>query len=173
MIRVLDIFISLVGLILFLPVLTIVYVICWFDTGYPIFAQRRLGQNESIFTIYKFRTMCMQAESLPTHDSDKTWITSLGGFLRRTKLDELPQLVNVLLGQMSLVGPRPGLPDHEALILARREFGIYDVRPGITGPAQIEGINMSRPVELARRDMEWLENVSVSRYFGYLLKTLF
>ena len=171
MIRFFDLFFSLVGLVITSPLLIVIYLLCWMDTGSPIFTQRRVGRFEKVFIIYKFRTMTLQARSLPTHNSDKAWVTLLGGFLRRAKLDELPQLFNVLVGEMSLVGPRPGLPDHLELTSARRKLDIFSIRPGITGPAQNDGIDMSQPEALALRDAEWHRNMTLSSYFKYLFKT--
>ena len=109
--------------------------------------------------------------SVGTHDVDSTAITSLGKVLRRTKLDELPQLFNVALGQMSLVGPRPCLPTQTELISERRKRGVFKVRPGITGLAQISGVDMSTPRKLARYEAIMIDNMSLKSYFYYIAAT--
>ena len=109
MIRLLDLFFSFFGLLFTMPFLVILYIIGLFDTGSPIFRQERVGRNKKPFTLIKFRTMSVNTASVASHLASSASITPLGNFLRKTKLDELPQLWNVLKGEMSLVGPRPGL----------------------------------------------------------------
>jgi O-antigen biosynthesis protein WbqP len=109
---------------------------------------------------------------VPTHMVSKNAITPLGALLRRTKLDELPQIWNVLRGEMSFVGPRPGLPNQFELIQARVAFGVYSVRPGITGLAQINTIDMSTPELLAETDAQMLRELSLVNYFKYLIRTV-
>jgi len=110
--------------------------------------------------------------SVATHLADASAITPLGHFLRRTKLDELPQLWNVLKGEMSLVGPRPCLYNQTELIAERAVRGVFEVRPGITGLAQIQGIDMSIPKRLAETDAEMLREMNLSAYFKYIFLTL-
>jgi lipopolysaccharide/colanic/teichoic acid biosynthesis glycosyltransferase len=110
--------------------------------------------------------------SLATHLASSHTITPLGRFLRRTKLDELPQLWNVLKGEMSLVGPRPGLPNQPELTVAREKLGIFKVRPGITGLPQINGIDMSTPELLAQTDARMIAEMSVCNYFKYIFLTV-
>ncbi|MFO3797695.1 MAG: sugar transferase [Anaerolineales bacterium] len=124
--------------------------------GPGIFRQLRVGRNQTIFTCYKFRTMDVSTPSLGTHEVSASMVTPLGAWLRKTKLDELPQIVNILLNQMSLIGPRPCLPVQEALISERRLAGIFEVKPGITGLAQVKGIDMSEPVRLAQMDQQYI-----------------
>jgi len=119
MIRIIDFLASFFGLMLLLPVIFILYLIGLFDTGSPIFKQKRVGKNQKPFTLYKFRTMNISTKSVATHLADKSDVTKFGSFLRKTKLDELPQLMNVLKGDMSLVGPRPCLYNQEELISER------------------------------------------------------
>jgi len=171
MIRTLDIFFSLVGLILGLPFLLIIFIMGLFDTGYPIFRQERVGRNMKSFTLVKFRTMSNDTASVASHLACSASITPLGSFLRKTKLDELPQLWNVLKGEMSLVGPRPNLFNQEELINSRNELGVYDVRPGITGLSQIKDIDMSTPALLAKTDAEMISTMSVANYFKYIFLT--
>ena len=124
--------------------------------GPGIFRQRRVGKNEREFTCYKFRTMLISTPQVGTHDAPVASVTPFGGFLRKTKLDELPQVLNIFANQMSLVGPRPCLPVQTALIEARRARGVYEIVPGITGLAQINGIDMSDPERLAECDERYV-----------------
>lgn len=127
--------------------------------------------NKKSFTLLKFRTMRPGTESVATHLVDKSAVTTFGQFMRNTKLDELPQLWNVLVGQMSLVGPRPSLCNQLKVIAAREKLGIYRVRPGITGLAQIRGIDMSTPELLAKTDKEMLDSFDAYHYCRYILST--
>ena len=172
MIRFLDLTFSLIGLILGLPVLLIILIVGLFDTGSPLFIQERVGRNQKPFKLVKFRTMSKDTASVASHLASTASITKLGGFLRRTKLDELPQLWNVLIGDMSLVGPRPNLFNQEELIKARASKQIYAVRPGITGLAQVNEIDMSTPELLAKTDKEMIDTLSLSSYFKYILQTV-
>nr|MBF0684590.1 sugar transferase [Pseudomonas sp.] len=124
--------------------------------GPGIFRQLRVGQDQTTYTCYKFRTMDVSAPSLGTHEVSASMVTPLGAWLRKTKLDELPQIVNILLNQMSLIGPRPCLPLQENLIRERQLAGVFKVKPGITGLAQVKGIDMSEPVRLARMDQQYI-----------------
>lgn len=171
MIRVLDVTFALLGLIVGAPLLLLLAVLGMFDTGSPFFCQVRVGRYQRPFTLVKFRTMRPGTVSVATHLADASAITPLGRLLRRTKLDELPQLWNVLRGDMSLVGPRPCLFNQEALIAARAAHSVFDVRPGVTGLAQINGIDMSVPELLAETDRKMLDELSVSTYFHYVLMT--
>ena len=110
--------------------------------------------------------------SVATHLADASAVTALGRFLRRTKLDELPQLWNVLTGDMSLVGPRPCLFSQPELIAERQALGVFDVRPGITGLAQIRGIDMSTPKPLAETDAQMIANLGLTQYFRYIVRTI-
>lgn len=172
MIRFLDILLSSFGLVVSLPLLTLIFIIGIFDTGSPLFRQKRIGVNKEPFILIKFRTMIKETESVASHLSNYSSITSLGLFLRRTKLDELPQLWNVLRGQMSLVGPRPNLLNQEELTKARDRLGVYKVRPGITGLAQINNIDMSKPEQLALIDYKMISSMSITNYFKYIFLTL-
>lgn len=171
MIRVLDLLFALFGLVVGAPALLLLAVLGFFDTGSPFFRQTRVGRYQKPFTLWKFRTMRPGTVSVATHLADASAITPLGRFLRRTKLDELPQLWNVLCGDMSLVGPRPCLFNQEALISARAANGVFNVRPGITGLAQVNGIDMSTPELLAETDRKMLDELNLSAYFRYILMT--
>jgi O-antigen biosynthesis protein WbqP len=170
-IRLLDVALSASGLLLGMPLLLVLLLVSSLDRGTPLFFQVRVGQNGHHFSLVKFRTMRVGTASLPTHLIDPTRFTWLGGFLRRWKLDELPQLWNVLKGEMSLVGPRPCLPQQAEVIAARELCGVSGFRPGVTGLAQLEGVDMSDPVSLARLDAKMMRELTVGRYLIYLLKT--
>ena len=172
MIRIIDMVLALVGLAALSPICGLVMFFCVFDTGSPLFCQERLGRNKKPFILVKFRTMSKDTASVASHLASSSSITKLGRFLRRTKLDELPQLWNVLKGEMSLVGPRPGLPNQEALTGARSRLNVYSVRPGITGLAQVNGFDMSKPELLAATDAKMIAEMSVSHYFKYILLTI-
>lgn len=172
MIRFFDLFLSLIGLLIFAALFVIIFIIGFFDTGAPIFRQTRIGINRKIFILYKFRTMKVDTASVPTHLAAAASVTVFGRFLRKTKLDELPQLWNVLKGEMSLVGPRPCLPNQDNLMKAREKLGVFSVRPGITGLAQISGIDMSRPELLAKIEAKMLDDFSIIQYFKYISLTL-
>ncbi|WP_298979229.1 hybrid nucleoside-diphosphate sugar epimerase/sugar transferase [uncultured Psychrobacter sp.] len=169
--RPLDIVFSTTGLVVASPLLIGVTAIGYLDTGSPLFIQERVGKNQKPFKLIKFRTMKVTTESVASHLVDNTSITKLGKVLRKTKLDELPQLINVLKGEMSLVGPRPNLFNQKDLIEAREEMGVYDVSPGITGLAQLSGINMSTPERLAKKDKEMIDTLNLKSYFSYILST--
>ena len=173
MIRTFDILFSFVGLILLSPILIVLIIIGYFDTGSPIFRQERVGKGKQPFHLLKFRSMHKNAPSVATHLASASSITPFGSFLRRSKLDELPQLINVLVGDMSLVGPRPNLFNQEELINERDSRGIYFVRPGITGLAQINKIDMSTPQLLAETDAKMARELNILGYFKCIFLTVF
>ncbi len=172
MLRMFDFLFSFLGLILGSPVLLVIYVIGLFDTGSPIFRQERVGRDQKPFTLVKFRTMHPGTASVASHLADAAAITPLGKFLRRTKLDELPQLWNVVKGEMSLVGPRPCLFSQTELIIQRASHAVFSARPGITGLAQVNNIDMSTPRLLAETDARMLKELTVSAYFKYIFLTV-
>jgi lipopolysaccharide/colanic/teichoic acid biosynthesis glycosyltransferase len=172
MIRLLDLLFSFLGIVVLSPLILILLLVGTLDTGSPIFWQERLGRNRRPFFLLKFRSMRRSTPSVATHLVQADAITAWGSFLRKTKLDELPQLFNVLMGHMSLVGPRPNLPNQEKLILERERRGVYRVRPGITGLAQIQKIDMSDPELLAETDARMIQQLNVIRYGYYILMTL-
>ena len=173
LIRFLDILFATAAVVLFIPILIIILLAGYFDTGSPIFMQERVGRDRRPFTLIKFRTMSRDTRSTATHLVDANSVTRFGAFLRRTKLDELPQLFNVVKGDMSLVGPRPCLFSQNELIDARDKRSVFKVRPGITGLAQINQIDMSTPELLAQWDARMIENFRLADYFSFILKTLF
>lgn len=172
MIRLFDFVFSLVGLVVGFPVLLVLTIIGLFDTGSPIFRQVRVGRHQKPFTLVKFRTMRVDTASVATHLASSASITRFGHFLRKTKLDELPQLWNVLKGDMSLVGPRPGLFNQEELTEERAKRGVFDVRPGITGLAQVSAIDMSTPALLAETDQKMIDSLTLADYFKYIFMTV-
>ena len=170
--RFLDFLFSALGLIVASPLLIILTMAGWFDTGSPLFRQTRVGRHQKPFNLVKFRTMKPDTADVATHLADASAVTTFGAFLRRTKLDELPQLWNVLKGEMSLVGPRPGLSNQGELIRARESRGVFSARPGLTGLAQINEIDMSTPELLADTDARMLASLGIRNYFRYILMTL-
>ena len=172
MISLFDLSFSLLGLIILSPLLILLLIIGFIENGSPLFRQERVGYNQKIFLLVKFRTMKKNTKSVATHLVNQSMITKYGSFLRRTKLDELPQLLNVVKGDMSLVGPRPSLSNQTELINERKNRGIFKVRPGITGLAQISGITMEKPKLLANIDQEMIKKVNLYNYFYYIFKTL-
>ncbi|CAE6880909.1 COG2148 Sugar transferases involved in lipopolysaccharide synthesis [Vibrio sp. B1REV9] len=172
MIRLIDFLAAFFGLLFLWPVLLIVTIIGLFDTGSPIFVQERVGRNKKPFKLIKFRTMSVETKSVASHLASNASITKLGGFLRKTKIDELPQLINVVKGEMSLVGPRPNLFNQEELIAERDAKGVYEVLPGITGLAQVQNIDMSTPALLAKTDKQMIDTLTVKDYFKYIMMTV-
>lgn len=170
--RLIDILFSGFGLLLVWPVLLVIALIGWFDNGSPLFRQVRVGRFQKPFTLVKFRSMRQGTPSVGSHLVSVASITPFGHFLRRTKLDELPQLWNVLKGEMSLVGPRPCLFNQEELIAERAARSVYNARPGITGLAQVNEIDMSTPKLLAETDAKMLESLTVVNYFRYIFQTV-
>ena len=171
MIRFLDILLSSMGLFVLFPLLITIYIIALLDTGAPLYRQERVGRYKQPFILIKFRTMPRTTKSVASHLADATAITPLGHFLRRNKLDEIPQFWNVLKGEMSLVGPRPGLRNQPDLTAAREKLDVFAVCPGITGLAQINDIDMSTPELLAETDAEMISKMSVRNYFKYIFLT--
>jgi O-antigen biosynthesis protein WbqP len=156
--RMFDLLVSIAGLILLAPVMLIIaWLVSRSSPGGALFVQDRVGRSERLFRCYKFRTMAQGAPVAGSHEVSGSWITPIGRRLRSLKLDELPQLFNVLRGDMSLVGPRPCLPNQAEVIAARRARNVFDIRPGITGIAQLASIDMSTPEHLAETDRRYLE----------------
>lgn len=173
MIRIFDILFSIIGLVILSPILIVLMIIGYFDNGSPIFRQERVGIGMKPFNLMKFRSMHVNAPWVATHLVSASSITPFGSFLRKSKMDELPQLLNVLVGDMSMVGPRPNLFNQEELITERASRGVYSVRPGITGLAQINNIDMSTPQILAVTDAKMIQELNTLSYFKYILLTIF
>lgn len=178
--RFLDIFVSLLALVVLCPLLLVLMLLIRLESpGSPIFSQARIGQGRKPFTIYKLRTMRITApKSVATCDlSDaQAHITRLGAFLRRTSLDELLQFVNILRGDMSLVGPRPLVPEEESVHAERMRRGVYAVRPGVTGWAQVNGRDTVNAGKKAEMDQYYAQNLClrldcriIVRTAGYVL----
>ena len=173
LIRILDFLLAATGIILVLPIMLLIVVAGIFDTGSPVFLQSRLGKEKKTFTLIKFRTMHVSTVSAGTHLVDAASVTIFGGFLRKTKLDELPQLFNVLQGNMSIVGPRPCLVSQNELIEERARRNVFSVKPGITGLAQIHAVDMSTPRKLARYDQLMIKEMSLRVYGWLIIATVF
>ena len=171
MIRTLDLFLASVGIIVSMPLLTIIFVVLLFENGSPVFKQKRLGRYKQEFVLLKFRTMPRSTGTMATHEVTGVRISSIGKFLRSTKVDELPQLLNVLKGEMSLVGPRPCLTSQADLICERDKRDVFDWLPGITGLAQVKNVDMSDPVKCAQLDAYMLEALDLRFYLKIIIKT--
>jgi len=172
MIRVFDFIFSFFGILLMSPILLVLFLIGFYETRSPMFRQKRIGRNELPFVLVKFRTMRRDTISVASHLVDSSAITKTGVFLRMSKLDELPQLWNVVKGEMSLVGPRPCLPSQVELIKSRRKLNVFSARPGITGLSQINGIDMSTPELLAETDARMINGLNLRSYFKYIFLTV-
>ena len=168
-----DIVISILILFFLSPLLLVIFIICFFESGNPIFIQKRVGKNKKSFNLIKFRTMKINTPSVASHLIHRKSVTKFGRIIRLLKLDELPQLINVINGDMSLVGPRPCLFNQLELIELREKYKVFKVKPGITGLSQIKGIDMSKPQKLAETDQIMILNMKYIDYFKYLLLTLF
>lgn len=163
--RFLDILLSLVAIIILSPLMLVISLIIIIDDGLPvIFKQDRVGRGDQLFKIRKFRTMKNGAPNISTADFEKSdeFITRSGRFLRKTSLDELPQLFNVLNGTMSFIGPRPLIPEENHIREIRRKYGVYAVRPGLTGWAQVNGRDCLSDEEKAEFDREYIERQSLA-----------
>lgn len=172
-IRALDLVAAVAGGVVTLPLVLVAAVLVKLDSPGPaLFRQERVGRSETIFICYKLRTMAHGTRAAGTHEVSAASVTTLGRWLRRLKIDELPQLWNVLRGEMSLVGPRPCLPSQTRLIEERRARGVYAVRPGITGRAQVDGLDMSTPVELAVEDAIWARSPNLADYLRLVFLTI-
>jgi lipopolysaccharide/colanic/teichoic acid biosynthesis glycosyltransferase len=168
-----DFMAAFIGLIVLSPLIIVITILLFIlNNGKPFYFQNRPGYKEKIFRIIKFKTMNDKkneaGELLP--DFERT--TLVGKFIRKTSIDEIPQLINVFLGHMSLVGPRPCLPNQKRLIIERKKRGVYKVKPGVTGLAQVSGINMSTPALLAKTDLKMIKQMNLFYYFYYIFITV-
>lgn len=178
--RILDFFMSLCGIIVLFPLLIILSIWIKVDSKGPVlFKQKRIGKDKTYFSIYKFRTMYVDTpHDMPTHllDDPDAFITKAGHFLRKTSLDELPQLFNILLGQMAVIGPRPALWNQDDLIALRDEYHANDVRPGLTGWAQIHGRDELEITTKAKLDGYYVDHLGflldVKCFFGTITSVL-
>jgi nucleoside-diphosphate-sugar epimerase/lipopolysaccharide/colanic/teichoic acid biosynthesis glycosyltransferase len=160
------------GLLRCFQKLIFIYLVGLLESGSPVFRQERVGKNRKPFILVKFRTMSIDTASVASHLASSASITRMGALLRKTKLDELPQLWNVLKGEMSLVGPRPGLFNQKELTAAREVKNVFKVRPGITGLAQVNDIDMSTPELLADTDSKMIAGMNINNYFKYIFQTV-
>jgi len=171
-----DFILSLIAIIILLPVLLLLALAIKMDSKGPVFfKQVRVGKGKRHFTIYKFRTMRTDTpKNVPTHllENPDIYITKVGRFLRKTSLDELPQLINILKGDMSIIGPRPALWNQEDLIAERDRYGANDILPGLTGWAQINGRDELPIPEKARLDGEYASRMGLLFDLKILIKTI-
>jgi len=161
--RALDFLLSLCGLLVLWPLFVIIALAIKIDDPGPVFfSQKRVGLHKRYFRLYKFRSMKVSTPDVPTHllEHPEQYISKVGGFLRKTSLDELPQLLNILKGDMAVIGPRPALWSQEDLIAERDKYGANDVRPGLTGWAQINGRDELTIEEKSAYDGEYVKNLS-------------
>ncbi|MEZ5850306.1 MAG: sugar transferase [Hyphomicrobiaceae bacterium] len=172
--RSIEVTLALAGLILLSPLVFVAALALSLEMRTPaLFRQVRVGKDRRLFVLYKLRTMRPETPEAPTHLVGGSAVTKFGGLARRTKIDELPQLWNVVRGDMSLVGPRPCLPSQSKLIEAREAANVFAVRPGITGLAQAQGVDMSDPLLLASIDGTYVRTRSPSADLRLLRATLF
>lgn len=172
--RAFDFVAAAAGLVFATPVILLLVILVRRDSPGPgIFVQERVGRGGQVFRCYKLRSMRTDTPNVPTHHAAVSQVTRLGAFLRRSKLDEIPQLWNVLRGDMSLVGPRPCLPTQAELIAERSALGVDQLRPGITGLAQVSDIDMSDPIRLAHKDAEYLRRQSFLLDLKIIYRTVF
>lgn len=178
--RILDFFLSLVGIIVLSPLLIILILAIKIDSKGPvIFTQKRVGKNKELFNIYKFRTMKVNTpKEVPTHLLENTdfFITKVGKFLRKMSLDELPQLFNILKGDMAVIGPRPALWNQDDLIEERDKYGVNNIRPGLTGWAQINGRDELTYTEKAQLDGYYVDRenffMDIKCFFGTIVSVV-
>ena len=177
--RAIDLTLSLIGLIVLIPVFAIIAIVMKIsDPGPILFKQKRVGVHKTYFQMYKFRSMKVNTPDIPTHllENPEQYISSIGRFLRKTSLDELPQLFNIISGNMSIIGPRPALWNQDDLVAERDKYGANDVLPGLTGWAQINGRDeLEIPVK-AKLDGEYVEKMSFlfdcKCFFGTIFSVL-
>ena len=172
--RALDIILAIIVIFLlgWAILLSLIFYKIIFGKKSFFFIQKRLGRDKTIFELIKIRTMKINTEENPTHKTSVSDITKLGAFLRKLKIDEIPQVINVLRGDMSFVGPRPCLSIQKELIIKRDEKNIFSVKPGITGLAQINRIDMSNPDILVKYDSQYLEKASIKFDLLIILYTI-
>jgi|TARA_B110000483_G_scaffold153973_1_gene182993 O-antigen biosynthesis protein WbqP len=166
--------ICLIGLMVILPFLVIASILICLEDGFPVFfKQKRIGLHKKIFTIYKIRTLKRNAPQVGTHEIEDHYKLTVGRIVRTLKLDEFPQLFNVIRGDLNLIGPRPGLESQLALEEARMVQGVFETKPGITGLAQVLGYDMSTPEMLAKVDKLYVNHKSIKLNTIIFLGTFF
>lgn len=170
--RTLDLILSLMALIVLMPLMIIIGILVRINLGSPIiFKQKRPGKNEKIFTLYKFRTMTDKRDIDGNLLPDEYRLTKFGKFLRSTSLDELPELINIIKGDMAIVGPRPLLVEYLPYY-TEEEKHRYDVRPGLTGLAQVNGRNLLEWDERLKKDLEYINSISVKNDLFIIFRTI-
>ena len=177
--RAIDFTLSFIGLVVLSPVFLVIAIAIQIDDPGPVlFKQKRIGIHKSYFNLYKFRSMKVNTPDVPTHllTNPEQYISRVGGFLRKSSLDELPQLINIIKGEMSIIGPRPALWNQDDLVAERDKYGANDVRPGLSGWAQINGRDeLEIPVK-AKLDGEYVAQLSftmdVKCFFGTISSVL-
>ena len=173
--RVIDLILALLSLLVLWPVFVIIVIAIKIDDPGPaLFVQKRIGKNKESFQLYKFRSMKIDTPDVATHllENPEQYISRVGSFLRKSSLDELPQLINIVKGEMSIIGPRPALWNQDDLIAERDKYGANDVRPGLSGWAQINGRDeLDIPVK-AKLDGEYVKNIGLGMDIKCLLKTM-
>lgn len=170
--RVCELALAIPAAVVAFPIVAALLVAVRVETpGSPLLVQERVGQGRRLFRLYKIRTMFRDTPHVASHEVGEMRVTRIGGILRRLKLDELPQLINVINGSMSFVGPRPCLPAQSELIAERASRGLFALRPGVTGPGQVAGIDMSTPVLLAETEADYFRDATLSSDFGILVRT--
>lgn len=171
--RLIDLAIAIPLSVVALPICLVLLIAIRIESaGSPLFVQERVGRNQRPFHIFKLRTMAAETVHVASHHLTAASITPLGSLLRRFKLDELPQLLNVLNGTMSLVGPRPCLFNQHDLIARRHQCDLFSIQPGVTGPAQIAGIDMSNPERLVEAEAAYFRSSSAFKDLGFIVRTL-
>lgn len=171
--RALDLLIAATGLIVVSPLLAVVAVAIRLEDGAPvIFRQERVGRDNQLFTVYKFRSMPLGTPSVPSLAARDLHVTRVGRFIRRTNIDELPQLLNVVRGDMSLIGPRPALPSQVSLVEARTERGVMRIRPGLTGLAQVNSYDGMPESEKLDWDSRYAARISFLGDVAIVLRTV-
>ena len=165
---------ALLGLVLLSPILIISIFLILIEDGFPVFfIQKRLGINKKVFNLYKIRSMHKDAPNLGTHEVSNAHYLKIGSILRSLKIDELPQVVNYLKGDINLIGPRPGLPNQNELTKHRDENNIFAIVPGISGLAQVLGFDMSKPKLLAKVDLLYIRDKSIKLDLLIFVATFF
>ncbi len=170
--RLFDIILSLIGAILLLPLFLILAIVIFVDDPGPIFfKQKRIGKGKKTFWLLKFRSMKRKTPDIPTHllENPQQYITRVGKFIRKTSLDELPQIYNILFGKMSIIGPRPALWNQDDLVAERDKYGANDIKPGLTGWAQINGRDELKIPIKAKLDGEYVEKLNAGKFHGFVM----
>lgn len=173
--RIIDVALSFIALVVLSPVIILLMILIKIDSRGPvIFKQKRVGIDKTLFTMYKFRSMKIETPEIPTYllDNPDVYITRVGKILRKSSLDELPQILNILKGDMSIVGPRPALWNEYGLIQERDKYGVNNIRPGLTGWAQINGRDELYVPAKVKYDGEYMESLSLSMDFKCFIKTI-